>query len=156
MQSNVCDEWNEFVEDSDPSSGNLQTNGMAELAENVNIQNNNNITVNTSSSSDADNTVCSERDDAVDDWCEVEERPSGVTDTLFQDPDIAANADKISSFAPGEGNKPLGVFIDKDSEYLSFPSIFRGKQRCENNEKNVPVSYSTVQQNLQRNGMLSF
>ena len=69
---------------------------MAELAENVNIHNNNNITVNTSSSSDADNTVCSERDDDVDDWCEVEERPSGVTDTLLQEPDIAANADKIS------------------------------------------------------------
>ena len=48
------------------------------LAENVNIHDNNNITVNTSSSSDADNTVCSERDDDVDDWCEVEERPSGL------------------------------------------------------------------------------
>ena len=78
LQSNVCDDWNEFVEDSDPSSGNLQTNGMAELAENVNIHDNNNITVNTSSSSGADNTVCSERDDDVDGWCEVEERPSGL------------------------------------------------------------------------------
>ena len=34
--------------------------------------------------------------------------------------------------------------MDKDSEYLSFPSIFCGKQRCENNERKVPVSYSTV------------
>ena len=34
--------------------------------------------------------------------------------------------------------------MDKDSEYLSFPSIFCGKRRPENNERQVPVSYSTV------------
>ena len=65
-----------------------------------------------------------EKVDNNDDWCEVEERPSGVTDTLLQESNILENADKIISFAPGEGNKPLGIFLDKDSEYLSFPSIF--------------------------------
>jgi len=50
--------------------------------------------------------------------------PSGVTDTLLQESNIVENADRIISFAPGEGNKPLGIFLDKDSEYLSFPSIF--------------------------------
>ena len=39
-----------------------------------------------------------------DGWCEVDERPSGVTDTLLQEADIAENADRIISFAPGEGN----------------------------------------------------
>lgn len=68
-----------------------------------------------------------------DDWCEVEERPAGVTDTLLEQTKVAENADKIISFAPGEGNKPLGIFLDKDSEYLSFPSIFCGKRRPENN-----------------------
>ena len=34
--------------------------------------------------------------------------------------------------------------MDKDSEFLSFPSIFCGKQRCENNERKVPDFYSTV------------
>ena len=79
-----------------------------------------------------------------DNWCEVEGRPSGVTDTLPQESNIVENADRIISFAPGEGNKPLGIFLDKDSEYLSFPSIFCGKRRPDNNERKVPVSYSTV------------
>ena len=79
-----------------------------------------------------------------DNWCEVEERPSGVTDTLLQESNIVENADRIISFAPGEGNKPLGIFLDKDSEYLSFPSIFCGKRRPDNNERKVPVTYSTV------------
>ena len=60
-----------------------------------------------------------------DNWCEVEERPSGVTDTLLQESNIVENADRIISFAPSEGYKPLGIFLDKDSEYLSFPSIFQ-------------------------------
>ena len=67
-----------------------------------------------------------------DSWCEVQERPSGVTDTLLQEPDICENSDKILSFAPGEGNKPLGIFMDKDSEFLSFPTIFCGKRRTDN------------------------
>ena len=57
---------------------------------------------------------------------------------------MVENADRIISFAPGEGNKPLGIFLDKDSEYLSFPSIFCGKQRPDNNERKVPVSCSTI------------
>ena len=81
--------------------------------------------------------------DNNDDWCEVEERPSGVTDTLLQESNIVENADRIS-FAPDEGNRPLGIFLDKDSEYLSFPSIFCGKRRPESNERKVPVSYSTI------------
>lgn len=80
----------------------------------------------------------------TDDWSEVEERPAGVTDTLLEQTNVAENADRIISFAPGEGNKRLGIFLDKDSEYLSFSSIFCGKRRPENNERQVPVSYSTV------------
>lgn len=79
-----------------------------------------------------------------DGWCEVDECPSGSTDTLLQEPDVGENANRVISFAPGEGNKPLGIFMDKDSEYLSFPTIFCGKQRPENNQRKVPVSYGTV------------
>ena len=82
--------------------------------------------------------------DNNDDSCEVEEHPSGVTDTLLQESNLVESADKITSFAPGERNKPLGIFLDKDSEYLSFPSIFCGKRRPDNNERKVPVSYSTI------------
>ena len=41
--------------------------------------------------------------DNNDDWCEVEECPSGVTDTLLQESNIVENAHRIISFAPGEG-----------------------------------------------------
>lgn len=34
--------------------------------------------------------------------------------------------------------------MDKDSEYLSFPTLFCGKRRPDNNERKVPVTYSTV------------
>ena len=34
--------------------------------------------------------------------------------------------------------------MDKDSEYLSFPTLFCGKRRPDNNERKVPVTYNTV------------
>ena len=83
-------------------------------------------------------------DNDDDNWCEVDERPSGVTDTVLQEPEIAENGDNIISFAPGDGNKPLGIFIDKDSEFLSLPTIFCGKRRAYNKKRKVPVSYSTI------------
>ena len=67
-----------------------------------------------------------------DGWCEVQECPFGGTDTSLQAPDISENSDKILSFAPGKGNKPLGIFMDKDSEFLSLPTIFCGKRRTDN------------------------
>ena len=82
--------------------------------------------------------------DSDDEWCEETERQPGVMDTLLQEPDIAEHADNIISFAPAEGNRPLGIFIDKDLEFLSFPSIFCGKRRVENSDRLVPVHYSTI------------
>ena len=38
----------------------------------------------------------------------------------------------------------LGIFMDTDSEFLSFPTIFCGKQRVDNKQRHIPVSYSTV------------
>ena len=34
--------------------------------------------------------------------------------------------------------------MDKDAEYLSFPTIYCGKRRAENSERKVPVHYSTI------------
>ena len=83
--------------------------------------------------------------DTDDEWCEAtNEQPSGVMDTLLQEPDIAQDADRIISFAPGEGNRPLGIFMDKDSEFLSFPTIYCGKRQADNSERLVPVHYSTL------------
>ena len=133
-----CNEdWSEFVQNCDTSSEDMQTD--------QNVVKDIHDCPNSSSTSDIDN-ASNEKDDGdvSDGWCEVDERPSGVTDTLLQEPDVVENADKIISFAPGEGNKPLGLFMDKNSEYLSFPTIFCGKGRPDNNERTVPLSYSTV------------
>ena len=40
----------------------------------------------------------------------MEEKTSGVTDTLLEEPDMTENVKKIT-FAPGEGNKPLGIYL---------------------------------------------
>ena len=48
------------------------------------------------------------------------------------------------SFAPDEGNRPLGIFMDKESEFLSFPTIYCGQTRADNKERTTPVHYSTV------------
>ena len=83
--------------------------------------------------------------DTDHEWGEVTaEQPPGVMDTLLQEPDITRDGDRIRSFAPGEGNRPLGIFMDKDSEYLSFPTIYCGKHQADNSERFVPVHYSTM------------
>ena len=86
----------------------------------------------------------SDNNDSDDEWCEEKEYPSGVMDTLLEESDIIEHGDDVICFAPAEGNRPLGVFIDKDSEFLSFPSIYCGKRKCDNNERFVPVHYSTI------------
>ena len=129
-QSSTHEEWSEFVENPNTSSADVQSNEIV-----TNCQNN-------VCTADVHNPDREEGND--DGWCEVDERPSGVTDTLLQEPDITENGDRIISFAAGEGNKPLGIFMDKDSEYLSFPTLFCGKRRPDNNERKVPVTYSTV------------
>ena len=65
-------------------------------------------------------------------------------DTLLQEPDIIQDFDRIISFAPGERKRPLGLFVDKDSKFLSFPAIYCGKRQADNSERLVPVHYSTV------------
>ena len=66
------------------------------------------------------------KNDSDEEWNEIEERPVGTFDTLLQPADMCQQADHIISFAPAEGNQPLGLFTDKDSEYLAFPTIFCG------------------------------
>ena len=65
-------------------------------------------------------------------------------DTLLQEPDITQDGDRILSFAPGEGNRPLGIFMDKDSEFLFFPTIYCGKRQADNSKRIVPLHYSTT------------
>ena len=47
-------------------------------------------------------------------------------------------------FAPGEGQKPVGLYSDPDADYLSFPTIFCGQKRPDNKERSVQVQYSDI------------
>ena len=114
------DEWSEFIHSEDVDNLNIQSEQIAETP---------------------DHRIDNDTDD---EWCETTEQSSGVMDTLLQEPDITQGGDRIISFAPGEGNRPLGIFMDKDSEFLSFPTIYCGKRQVDNTERLVPVHYSTI------------
>ena len=57
---------------------------------------------------------------------------------------MTENVEKIITFAPGEGNNPLGIFKDEDEDFLSFPAIYCGKTRPDNKDRTTPVHYSTI------------
>ena len=73
---------------------------------------------------------------------EVNNENVGNIDTLLDD----ANAENRTTFtfAPGEGQQPLSIYQDRDSEYLCFPCLFCGQRRKENSERIVPVYYSDI------------
>ncbi|XP_064649920.1 uncharacterized protein LOC135501632 [Lineus longissimus] len=73
---------------------------------------------------------------------EIQDDTPGNLDTLLDEPEISNSY--VYSFAPGENQRPLGLFQDKDSEYLCFPSIFIGQRRPDNEERRVPVHYSDI------------
>ena len=123
------DEWSEFIsKDAKETSHDLSINLNTKSQEEVDTEKRNDTFDN----------------DTDDEWCETTERSSGVMDTLLQEPDITQDGDRIISFAPEEGNRPLGIFMDKDSEFLSFPTIYCGKRQPENSERLVPVHSSTM------------
>ena len=68
---------------------------------------------------------------------------SGNMDTMMQ-PANYREFNRILSVAPGEGNTPLGMFQDKFSEFLSFPNIYCGQTRCDNNARETRLHYSTI------------
>ena len=85
--------------------------------------------------------------DTDDDWSKMEDtnnQSMSNMDTLLTDKNIVDDPNHIAFFAPGEGKKPLSIFQDKNSEFLSFPTIYCGKHRPENNERSVRVHYSDI------------
>ncbi|XP_070538389.1 uncharacterized protein [Ptychodera flava] len=85
-------------------------------------------------------------DDDNDNWTEeikLEDHPAGTLDTMLSPLyDQHTDSDGAVCYAPGEGNKPLGIFQDKYSEELSFPTIYCGQPR--EKKRIVPVLYSTL------------
>ena len=68
----------------------------------------------------------------------------GNIDTLVDDEYLANKCDKTITFAPGEGQHPLSLYLDADAEYLCFPTIFCGQRRPSKEERLVPVHYSDI------------
>ena len=82
--------------------------------------------------------------ETVNSFCEVsgDECIQGNLDTLVDDAD--ADTNKVYTFAPGENQKPLSLYEDKDAEYLCFPTIFCGERREENENRKVALHYSDI------------
>ena len=66
---------------------------------------------------------------------------SGNLESLL-DGDISS--EHLLTFAPGEGQQPLGFFQDKDSEYLAFPTIYCGQRHLDNKDRVTKVHYSDI------------
>ncbi|KAJ8048677.1 ATP-dependent DNA helicase PIF1 [Holothuria leucospilota] len=79
-----------------------------------------------------------------DEFSEVDdnERRSANMDTMLTDAEY--DSSQILTFAPGENQRPLSLLQDADAEYLAFPTIFCGKRRADNSERQVPISYSDI------------
>ena len=87
----------------------------------------------------------SDKKSGNDSDCEWDERsledmPAGNLDTLLQPQDLLEESHQILSIAPGEGNHPLNIFFDKQSEILSFPCIYAGQSFPEDQEQKVYYS----------------
>ncbi|XP_070567274.1 uncharacterized protein [Ptychodera flava] len=73
----------------------------------------------------------------------IEDHLGGTLDTMLSHlHDDHTDSEGAFCYAPGEGNRPLGIFQDKYSEELSFPTIYCGQPRP--SERLIPVSYSTL------------
>jgi hypothetical protein len=67
----------------------------------------------------------------------------GNLDTLVDYSNLN-NRTEPFTFAPGEGQKPISIYQDVDSEYMCFPTIFYGQRRPENKDRPVSVNYSDI------------
>ena len=96
--ANQSDEWKEFLSNSHPSldSAEIHSN-LSEITISEPTQRHDNYAEQLVTDCDGD-----------DGWCEVEERTSGVTDILLQEPGMTGNVEKIITFGPGEGNNIYG------------------------------------------------
>ncbi len=91
-----------------------------------------------------DSYIPNQVDNNEDEWSEFISRksPGNLPINLnaqSQEEVEPTNASNDSNDNDTEGNRPLGIFMDKDSEFLSFPTIYCGKRQHDNSERLVPV-----------------
>ena len=88
--------------------------------------------------------VDTNNDDSDDNFSEIDdaEQHTEGLHTLLDEPE--PSSDHVFTFAPGEGQTPMGLFKDPLAEYLAFPTIFAGQTRPPNSERFKPVHYSDI------------
>lgn len=86
-----------------------------------------------------------ERDDTDSDlFSEIDETETRAAnmDTMLTDAEY--DQSQVLTFAPGEDQRPLSLLQDADAEYLAFPTIFSGKRRPDNSERQIPIHYTDI------------
>ena len=83
-----------------------------------------------------------------DEFSEEERDFSGCKDTLLHPLDFSEDGEHALRIAPGEGNHPISLFLDKDCEEKSFPTIFCGERRPSNSERYSQVTYLSTFENF--------
>ena len=86
--------------------------------------------------------VYDEKRDDSDSFSENENGDNIPIMTLLDKQTVDRN--EVLSLAPGEGQRPISVFKDPNSEYLAFPTIFCGQKRMDNSDRKTPVYYSDI------------
>ena len=81
-------------------------------------------------------------DSESDVFSEIDDDNKTPITTLLDEQTFDKN--EVLSVAPGEGQRPLGIFKDPDAEYLAFPTLFCGQKRVANTDRHVPVYYSDI------------
>ena len=88
-------------------------------------------------------TLQAAEEEGCSDAEECAESNVGNIDTLIDDANLE-NRNTTLTFAPGEGQQPLSIYQDENSEFLCFPTIFCGQSRKENEQRLVRVHYSDI------------
>ncbi|XP_071855229.1 uncharacterized protein [Apostichopus japonicus] len=119
------DDWHEFIEPPEKQSDKNE-NADLPVGATPSIQNNN-----------------EDNPDSDDDWTEAQNDDMQLTGTLdtMLTPEFQEQSQLAYCVAPGEGNRPMGLFQDSLSEILAFPTLFGGQLRSDNK---VKVHYSTI------------
>ncbi|XP_070191701.1 uncharacterized protein [Littorina saxatilis] len=99
-----------------------------------------------------ENIAANDKDDTGEDdedkeWVETSQEAElggGCRDTLLHPNDFTTDGQAALNIAPGEGKHPLGLFMDKDCEEKSFPTIFCGQRRVDNSDRMKPLTYSKI------------
>ncbi|XP_071851499.1 uncharacterized protein [Apostichopus japonicus] len=119
------DDWQEFMEPTEEQLNPLENGDLSVAA-----------TSQSQTRDEVDN-------DSDDEWTEAQNQdmqPTGTLDTLLT-PEFNEQNQLAYCLAPSEGNRPMGLFQDHQSEILAYPTLFCGQPR---NENKVKVHYSTI------------